>query len=124
MKTRWIPWVIIAVWLFAHAAIFLFAGEVEEVQRIAPKYDAEVEVRLWDSTRIDMVNDEYAIEVEWASKWAEGIGQALYYSEVTGKKPGVVLLIKDMTKEAKYVYRLQTVASKYNIKIWLEKVEE
>ncbi len=99
-------------------------GEIEECQRIAPKYNAKLEVLLWDKTRVDLLNDEYAIEVDWAYKWAEGIGQALYYAQVTGKKPGVILLIKDMQKEMKYVYRLQTVAAKYNIKVWLEKVEE
>ena len=102
----------------------VWGGEVEECQRIAPKYNAKLEVLLWDRTRVDLLNDEYAIEVDWAPKWAEGIGQALYYAEVTDKKPGVILLIKDMQKEMKYVYRLQTVAAKYGIKVWLEKVEE
>ncbi len=99
------------------------ADENSEVRRIAPKYNAEVEVRLWDSTRVDMLTEEYAIEVDWAPKYAEAIGQSLYYSIVTGKKPGIILLIKDIKKESRFVYRLQTVAAKYDIKVWLEKVE-
>ena len=110
--------------IFLIVALRIWGGEVEECQRIAPKYNAKLEVLLWDKTRVDLLNDEYAIEVDWAPKWAEGIGQALYYAQVTGKKPGVILLIKDMQKEMKFVYRLQTVAAKYDIKVWLEKVEE
>ncbi len=126
MKEKLVEWIGFA--LVAAIIAFIIAcargGEIEECIRIAPKYNAKIEVLLWDKTRVDLVNDEYAIEVDCAPKWAEGIGQALYYAQVTGKKPGVILLIKDMQKEMKYVYRLQTVAAKYDIKVWLEKVEE
>ncbi|MFH1027609.1 MAG: hypothetical protein V1791_06370 [Pseudomonadota bacterium] len=37
----------------------------------------------------------YAVEVEYAHKWAEAIGQSLYYSRMTGKKPGVVLIMRE-----------------------------
>ena len=33
---------------------------------------------LSDKTRIDCLTDEYAIEYDYAKKWAESIGQALY----------------------------------------------
>ena len=101
----------------------LAAGEVEECQRLAPKYNATTEVVLWDSTRVDLLNDEYAFEVDWSRKWAEAIGQSLYYAELTGKKPAVILLIKNKKAETRYIYRLQTVAAKYNIKVFLEQVE-
>jgi len=99
------------------------AGEVEEVGRLAPKYSAETEVRQWDGTRVDMVTDEYAIEVDWPRKWAEAIGQSLYYAEVTGKKPGIILLVKDMDSERRYVYRCQTVCAKHSIKLFVEMVD-
>ena len=117
-------WVIFPFFLVGFNPYDICPDEVSEVKRIAPKYNAEVEVRLWDLTRVDMLTKEYAIEVDWAPKWAEGIGQALYYAQVTGKKPGVILLIKDIKKEARFVYRLQIVAAKYDIKVWLEKVED
>ena len=101
----------------------VIAGEVEECQRLAPKYNAKIEVVLWDQTRVDLLNDEYAFEVDWSRKWAEAIGQSLYYAEVTGKKPAVILLIKNKKAETRYIYRLQTVAAKYNIKVFLEQVE-
>lgn len=96
------------------------SGEVEECRRIAPKYKATPEFRLWDDTRVDLLNDEYAIEVDYAHKWAEAIGQSLYYSNLTGKKPGIILFVKDIEKERQFVYRLQTVAVKYGITFWIE----
>jgi len=69
-----------------------------------------------------LLNDEYAIEVEWPRKWAEAIGQSLYYAAVTNRKPAIILLIKDKRSESRYIYRLQTVAAKHNIKIYLEEI--
>jgi len=96
--------------------------ETVEAERIAPKYNAEIEVRLWDSTRVDLLNDEYAIEVDRPSKWAEAIGQAGYYAELTNRKPGIILLVSDMKRESKYIYRCQTVCAKWGIRLWLETV--
>lgn len=100
------------------------AGEREEVERLAPKYQAKTEVRLWDRARIDMLTETEAIEVDWAHKWAEGIGQSLYYSTVTGKKPALLLLYKDLKASAFHIYRAQTVCTQVGIKLYLEKVKE
>ena len=102
------------------------ADELSECRRLAPKYGAELEVRLWDGTRVDLLNDEYAIEVDWAGssgKWAEAIGQSLYYAELTNRKPGIILLVKDIERERRYIYRCQTVCSKHGIRLWIEIVE-
>lgn len=34
----------------------------------------EMEYLLFDKTRVDCLTDEYAIEVDFAKKWAEAIG--------------------------------------------------
>ena len=47
---------------------------------------------LPDKTRVDCLTDEYAIEFDFAEKWAEAIGQALHYSLMTGKSAGIVLI--------------------------------
>jgi len=101
---------------------FVVVDENDESDRLAPKYAAKREVVLWDSSRVDLLNDEYAIEVDWAKKWAEAVGQSLYYAAVTGKKPGIILLVKDRRKEAAYIYRCQTVCVKHGIKLWVEVV--
>lgn len=51
------------------------------------------EYELPDRTRVDCLTPEYAIEFEFAHKWAESIGQSLYYSKMTGKKPAVALIM-------------------------------
>ena len=74
-----------------------------------------------DKTRIDCLTDEYAIEFDWGKKWAEGIGQALYYSKMTGKKPAVALIIKSPS-ENKYAERIKIVDK--NIKVFVIKAND
>jgi hypothetical protein len=79
------------------------------------------EYRLEDKTRIDCLTDEYAIEVDFAKKWAEGIGQSLHYGLKTNRKPAVALIVTDEKKEAKYLKRLNGVAKEYEIKVFVIK---
>ena len=76
------------------------------------------EYRLDDGTRIDCLTDTHAIEFDFAKKWAESIGQALYYAMKTGKRAGVVLIIENAQKEQRYLKRLQSVACRYGISVW------
>ena len=65
-----------------------------------------IEYQLPDRTRVDCLTDEYAIEYDWAKKWAESIGQAMYYSKMTGKKPAVAIIIKN-PYERIYIKRIE-----------------
>ena len=76
------------------------------------------EYMLPDKTRVDCVTKDYAIEFDFANKWAEAIGQALYYSVCLGKSAGVVLILEKPTKDNKYLNRLLSVAKLYNITVW------
>ena len=73
---------------------------------------------LPDRTRVDCLNKTYAIEIDFAKKWAEGIGQALYYAKRTGKKPAVALIV-DLDSDIRYIKRLETVSRFYGIRIFL-----
>ena len=77
------------------------------------------ERRLWDNTRVDILTDKWAIEVDWSEKWAEAIGQALWYASVTTMKPGICLLYKNLSKEVNNIYRCNTICAKHNIELWL-----
>lgn len=103
-----------------------YPTETEWATAHADDFDAQNEVRLWDRTRCDYVTDTHAIEIDWAKtgKWAEAVGQAMYYSIVLDKKPGIIMLVKDQNTDRKYVYRCQTVCAKLGIKLWVVKVEE
>lgn len=80
----------------------------------------EAEKKTVDGSRVDIyTNSGYAIEVEWASKWKEAIGQSLYYATLEDAKPGIILLFKGDQVEKFYYMRLMVVASKYGIKVWV-----
>lgn len=69
---------------------------------------------LADKTRVDCLTEEYAIEYDYAKKWAESIGQALYYSKKTGKKPAVALIL-EKPSDIKYVKRIKEAAENITI---------
>lgn len=69
---------------------------------------------LDDKTRIDCLTEEYAIEFDYAKKWAESIGQALYYSKKTGKKPAVAIIISKPS-DIKYVNRIKEADNRITI---------
>ena len=86
------------------------------------KLDGEIEYILEDRTRIDCLTDKYAVEVDFAKKWAESIGQSLYYSDMTGREPAVGLILGN--NEHRFLKRLDRVAKNFNIKVFIIKKEE
>lgn len=78
----------------------------------------EIEYALDDYTRVDCLLSDYAIEFDFAKKWAEAIGQALYYGIKTDRKPGIVLIIENGEQDDKYLNRLKVIGEKHNIMIW------
>lgn len=96
-----------------------WVGRWQETLRSPNRIYYGRERRLWDKIRVDILTETYATEVDWAPKFAEAIGQSLLYAEYTQKKPGIVLLVDDFEKEAKYVYRCKIICTKYNISLWL-----
>lgn len=71
-----------------------------------------------DTGNFVCIKDQYAINIEYAGKWREAVGQALYYSIITGKKPGIALIVSDSTDDISYLKNLNLVARKYNIRVW------
>jgi hypothetical protein len=69
--------------------------------------------------RIDLLTDDYVIEVDRLENFHEAIGQALHYAKETGKKPAIAIFMeeqRDADKEKlKYVIRL---CGYYKIKVW------
>ncbi len=77
-----------------------------------------MEVSLKDSSRVDYLTAQYAIEVDFGNKNYEGIVQALFYAIKICKKPGVVMISEKPYKDQKNLTKLLTVAKKYGITIW------
>lgn len=76
------------------------------------------EAVLWDMTRVDCLAKDYAVEFDFAKKWAESVGQSLYYSKMTGKKPAVALILTTPT-DYRYVKRIERLDN--GIKVFLIK---
>ena len=91
--------------------------------QLCNKLDGKMEYVLKDRSRIDCLTDKYAIEVDFAKKWAESIGQSLFYAQMTAKKPAIGLIIGK--KDDRYVKRIKKVTQKINIKIFeIDKIEK
>ncbi len=108
------------------ALLLLLSGCGEQVKhnekyyqtRLCDKLDGVTEQSLLDRTRIDCLTDAYAIEVDFAKKWAESVGQSLYYAQMTGKKPAVGLIVDKSKKDRRHLKRLEVLADKYHITIF------
>jgi len=77
------------------------------------------EVVLEDRTRVDCLTFGMAIEVEFANKWKDSIGQALHYSLMTRRQPGIALIMLT-DKDCKYLMRLVRVVKslRNRISLW------
>ncbi len=76
----------------------------------------QTEVVLADKTRCDCLTDTHAIEFDFGKKWAEAIGQSLYYSLQTGKHAGIVLIL-EKPSDRKFLIRLHTTIQHFNLPI-------
>jgi len=76
----------------------------------------KTEVVFEDRTRCDCLTNSHAIEFDFGKKWAESIGQALYYSIQTGKRAGVVLIL-EKDSDYKYWIRLNTIIEHFKLPI-------
>jgi len=88
-------------------------------QKFAAIVNGETEVILEDRTRVDIVTDTHVIEVDFAEKWAESIGQALHYEGMLNNKQAGVLLVLDLDREERFLDRLVGVAAKHGIDVWI-----
>jgi hypothetical protein len=80
------------------------------------------EIRLPDGTRADCITRTHAIEFDFGQKWAESIGQALYYSMQTGKRAGIVLILERI-EDRKFWIRLNSIVEFQKLPIDTWKIE-
>jgi len=79
--------------------------EKEYAKSIQGELGGALEVRLPDGSRADLITDYVAYEIDFASKWKESIGQALWYAMQSNKRAGVIL-IRETKSDFKYVQQL------------------
>lgn len=85
---------------------------------IAERMHAKTEIVLDDKTRADIVTDTFAIEVDFAHKWAESIGQSLHYAHKLHKKAGILLIV-DGAKDDRFIQILMPDADQLGITVWV-----
>lgn len=78
----------------------------------------DMEFLLRDRTRVDCLTDKYAIEFDFASKWAEALGQSLHYAYMTGRAPAIYLILESK-KDTRFVDILTPLCDVYGIKLVL-----
>jgi hypothetical protein len=85
----------------------------------ARQVQGQVEVVMPDGARCDVLTASHAIEVDFASKWSEAIGQSLFYGIQTNRQPGI-LLILEKPEDRRFLVRLGTVIREHHlpIKLW------
>lgn len=69
-----------------------------------------------DGTRCDLVTETHAIEVDFADKWGEAIGQSLNYAFQSNKRAGIILILESES-DARHLIRVNSIVRYYDLPI-------
>ncbi len=83
------------------------------------RFDGKKNINLKDGSRVDCQTDSHVIEIENAYKWDAALGRTLYNATVSGKKGGVVLIMKNPNSDKRYLDKLVKVTRKYKVYVWV-----
>ena len=106
-------------------ALFLFSAganakrlqpEKDYQNYFAKKIGGEIEVTAGDRTRCDILTKTHAIEVDFADKWGEAIGQSLNYGFQFNRKAGIVLILES-ENDYRHFLRINSIIEHYNLPI-------
>jgi len=86
-----------------------------EAEYVKENCTGQIEYRLPDATRVDCLTETHAYEFDFCNKWAESVGQALYYADLTEKKPGIVLICD--ADEQRFYYRAMVACPECRVEI-------
>lgn len=108
-------------WLVAVAVIAAYlqsasAAEKDFQNPWCDQHNGISEYVLPDNARVDCLTSTHAVEHDFARKWAECIGQALFYGAVTGRRPGCVLILESV-KDQRYVNRYNKVMEEWKLPV-------
>ena len=105
--------------------IFTFPSQALEKEKyysdkFCEEISGQADYTLQDKSRVDCLTETHAFEVDWADgmKVYEAIGQSLYYASQTGKKPGILLLIRKDNSE-KHIRKIKEVIIYFDLDIEL-----
>ena len=134
-RNQFVGWglAVLFFWLFAVVLVISLVACPHLAHALESDYAAPwcaerggvAEKVLADRTRVDCLLPGFAVEVDYAHKWAEAMGQALHYARMTGRMPGVLLILHRPADE-RYVHRLYGDAEYWSIPlfVWTVKAYE
>lgn len=114
--------IFLIIFLFSASPLFAKHKHLEKYYQHQwnVKYGKGIESKYLSSgVEVDVLTSEYAVEIEFAQKWEESIGQSLFYADQTGKVPCVVLIMENPERDQSYLDHLLILAKKYNIAVWI-----
>ena len=117
------------MWIFCVVLTNLYSYELFARSKSEASYQKEFckeqkgieEYQLDDGTRVDCLNKDYAIEIDFADKWYEAIGQSLHYSRKTGRKPGIAIILDDLGHTQKFTSMMKVI-EKFKLPIKVFKI--
>lgn len=97
--------------------------EAEWQAELCPSPLFEREVILDDGSRADCISSSVAVEIDFSDKWAEAIGQALLYAELTGKLPVIFLVCRSRIETCDiHAGRIAAVARRYALPLTVVRI--
>lgn len=112
-------WITVPFLLLACIACFFSTSHASERSyqlTWCAAHGGAVEVVMPNGTRADCITDTHAVEVDYAPKWAQAIGQSLNYATQTKKRAGIVLIVGP--DDGRHVQRLMGTIQCLNIDVW------
>lgn len=121
--------VVFVLGLLLLAAMFVSAVTAGRHLKSEAEYQAEwcpsvggQPTTLADGTRCDCLTSSIAFEIDFAEKWYEGLGQALHYSTVAKRHPGVALII-ERPEDIRYLERLKRAIAYHDLPVIIRAIE-
>ena len=119
---KWIFRIILVIFSFFFSTTAIAADGFEKENFYNQKYckliggEFNVYHRVKGATNayVDCETSDTVYEGEWATKSYEAVGQALWYSTITGKRPGILFYVKK-EKHLKYVERARRTLDMFGI---------
>jgi hypothetical protein len=109
----------ILIFIFISQATADSLGEDHYRNLWCKQNQGRIEVIMPNKTRCDCVTPTYAVEIEFASRWLQSIGQALNYAEQTNLRAGIVLICQKPKDSRKFqALRGLVLSYKLPIDIW------
>jgi len=121
MKKRVITFIVIMASLLSAYAVHAKRLHHEKwyQEQWCQEHSGETEKVTEEGTRCDCLTETHALEMDFADKWYEAVGQSTYYSHQLEKRAGIVLILESADDKRHWQRLLNLIEkSKQPIDVW------